>query len=102
LADKKHVLPKYKVADISTAHITKEDARLLHEMNSCGEAPSYYELDEYGWLVNVDPADWAPMKELGYSNTFVALLMRAKMEGCSYLRLDRDGPVVDELPSFDW
>jgi len=94
-------LPKYFVADISTAHITREDAARL-DQEAIGHPPVRYPLGEYGWLINVEPSDWVTMKELGYSDALLAILMRCKKENCSFLRLDRDGPTVEGLTVFDW
>ena len=62
---------------------------------------------EHSFWVNVsDPEDGVnsneQILEAGYSAEFVALLALARRLKCNWLMLDRDGPVRDELPQFDW
>lgn len=81
-----------KMLTISTAHITEETNRLLCD----GEVEAaYYALDG-GWLVlSYGPDDSVP-KDLE------ACLALAEENGCEWLRLDRDGQIVDGLEVFDW
>lgn len=90
----------FKVLDISTGHMTKEDAEKLslNDPDKTLGLPSY-ELDEYGWLVYIGEMEdnWANM-----SPEFNKVLTLANDLGCDYVRFDRDGREYPELPSFDW
>lgn len=96
-------LPTRTYADISTAHVTADDVEYL---SSLVDIPtlgplSVYETAEYGWLVYTGPqAGIADDKII--SPEFRALLEQANAQGCTFLRLDRDGPIVDRIPHFNW
>jgi hypothetical protein len=88
----------FKVLDLSTVHMTEEDAEKL---NPCSGIQSLsYELGEYGWLIYI-----GEMKENWgdeMSEAFMNALKEAKELGCDYVRFDRDGRTYEELPVFDW
>lgn len=97
-----------KYLDVSTAHITLQDDRLLKR--SCSDpafaGPLAYEYEEGYWVWVPDkPTLKAPKKGYktqGFSKAFVQLLEGADREGCSWIRLDADGFVYSCLPQFDW
>lgn len=88
----------FKVLDISTGHITEDDAKRL-EANE--DRITAYSLHEYGWLVYIGEIieNW-PKKY--WSPAFRKVLRVAKELGCEYVRFDRDGTEYDGLPKFDW
>jgi hypothetical protein len=105
--------PPHEIAKslvISTAHITRQDGEKLQ----CGcnpDSPSpvvAYEKRGYGFWVHVFGSDEqdchtdADIKAAGYSNAFLGLLTLARRLKCEWLMLDRDGPVREDLPQFDW
>ena len=90
----------FKVLDISTAHMSKEDSQKLQAEADNGHAP-VYELRDYGFLVYVGEIEenW-PDDEM--SSAFRKVLDSAKELGCDYVRFDRDGREYAELEKFNW
>lgn len=91
----------FKVLDISTGHLTKEDAERLGNESNKGLAP-VYELHEYGWLVYVGEIEDNWQNEPEMSEHFVKVLETANELGCDYVRFDRDGREYPELQKFEW
>lgn len=75
-----------KILTLSTAHITEATAKLMEH---------HCRRDEYGFFMSTHYVRW-PSEDL------VEVLKFARANGCDYVNLDRDGPVVDELPVYDW
>lgn len=90
----------FKVLDISTNHMSREDVDNLDQEVAGGMAPVYV-LKEYGWLIYVGEINdnW-PGEQ--WSEAFLNVLKLAADLGCDYVRWDRDGLIYDELPFFDW
>ena len=89
----------FQVLDISTAHMTREDARKLENECHDGHAP-VYELLEYGYLTYAGDVleNWEDM-----SPAFIKIMESASEMGCCYVRWDRDGPEYSpELEKFEW
>ena len=88
----------FPVLDVSTAHMTQEDADQLSAEYRCGQAP-VYELSEYGWLCYAGEIEenWDKM-----SPAFLNVMRAAKELKCDYVRFDRDGREYPELQKFDW
>jgi hypothetical protein len=79
----------------STRHISQEDADQLTQ------DPGSFAADEYQfwvWTGYEDENSYGPELSLTVRN----LLKIAKAEGCTYIRLDGDGPVYEDLPQFEW
>jgi len=90
----------FKVLDVSTGHVTRDDSVMLDTNSDIGPAPVYW-MQEYGWMVYVGeieenwPAeDWSP--------AFVKIMKVAQELGCDYVRIDRDGREYPEFERFDW
>lgn len=93
---------------LSTAHITQETSQRLFD--KCGDHLTYDDRDalpvvflkgEYGYLLPLigeddDRERWAAIPDLAAIRTL------AEANGCTWIMLDRDGEMVDELPSYDW
>ena len=79
----------------STRHISQEDAEQLTQ------DPGRFAADEYQFWVWTGYEDENPCGP-GLSPTVRKLLKIAKAEGCTYIRLDGDGPVYEDLPQFEW
>jgi hypothetical protein len=107
----------FKVLDVSTGHMTKNDSELLDSDLSPLTAYPYGPNDgtgPYGHLVHlteldthVPPSqqideDLAPALKYGYSQELCNILREAKSLDCQYVRFDRDGEEYPELPTFDW
>ena len=87
-----------RVLDASTGHITRDDSVRLEN----GETAATYTLDEYGWLVYVGELGGDEANYPGFSQAFLDLIADCRANDCAYLRLDRDGPVYEDVPRFDW
>jgi hypothetical protein len=82
-ADRQHVEP---MLILSNSHLGPEMRRLLESM-----APGVIEYD-WGWIVEVE----AELSAVASLQAF------ARERGCLWIKFDRDGPVFDQLPAFDW
>ena len=95
----------YKMMVLSSGHIS-ESTMDCFEMHTDG-VPVHYEKGEYGWFVVVPER---PYGELGdYVEDPAAcpedlkrVLAYARAEGCEWLCFDMSGPVMADLPTFDW
>lgn len=98
---------------LSTVHIREETSVKLFDSNGSlmqwkGELhstvmlASVYELGEYGWLLHVlDDATTDDLRMEGLSD-LADIAELARSLGCDWIRLDRDGPTYDGLPTYDW
>lgn len=95
---KKYEIEQTLVA--STAHIEEHDNTLLSvDLSDNGVVVHPYDFGHYVWIAEDDPARF---KDLGYSQAFCDLVAKAKELEVSFLKLDRDGPVYEDMPTFDW
>jgi hypothetical protein len=96
------MIKTYKIADISTCHITKTDAELMHptapfhlaEVN--GGHGSIFYLTDPAW----DMAD--RLARAGFSSEFVECMCEARTAGCDYIRFDADGEKYPGMRTFNW
>lgn len=87
-----------KTLTLSTAHITKETATFL---DSDPDNLIVYKKGEYGWFINIDSEIFEEeLTSIPYD--LVTLIILAKENECSYLCLDCDGLIVEELPVYEW
>ena len=86
--------------DVSTAHITADDAKLLE----ADLGPVHYTYEEGFFIPVPDEIEQAlaDMEEQGFSADAIALLRKASETGIDLLRLDRDADTYIELPSLEW
>ena len=80
-----------KIMTLSTAHIKEQTAKFLDK--------SAYKKSEYGWFL--------PIEDRSYDTTTIPedlkkVIEFAKDHGCSWLCLDRDGPILDYLDTYEW
>jgi hypothetical protein len=91
---------------VSTGHISQEDDVLLTDEAETNLTPDLVVYKyEYGYLIYIsDPLDELIEGRIkkNYTEAFVNLLKLAKEQKCSYLKLDCDGQIYDNLPTFDW
>jgi hypothetical protein len=93
--------------DVSTSHLTKEDAEKLREGRFDGlprTIPHEYGgivfLDS-GWVSMVDAA--AELRRRGMSESFVELYLTACRDKAALLiNFDRDAQVLPGIPTFEW
>lgn len=84
----------HRVLVISTLHLSEKVANDMDHSGPPGVI--VYGKDEYGWWVcrSLDPTPLPPELE-----QVMALADRLK---CSWVMFDRDGPVYNSLPMFEW
>lgn len=78
---------------LSTAHLTEQDARRMTDM------AGVYDMGAYGFMVYVS------VPYLSENTVFVSVrsvISFARRHDFKILILDRDGPIIDELPTYDW
>ena len=86
---------------LSTGHITEADSKLL----DAGTVPcTRY---EYGYLIYVgDRKNWREERKhyvnTGMSAALDQLLLLTVAKQCTWLKIDRDGPIRADLSSFEW
>jgi hypothetical protein len=110
----------YKYADISTGYITKRDSEILEECSESddpltglggyrGPGPVVYNYTEgfFVWVPEGCPREELPeyldgYRKAGLSEQFCRLVTECVEQGCTFLRLDRDGGEVEGLDTYDW
>lgn len=88
-----------RVLVASTAHITVKDSETLRHKEHPFVTHSYEEGDFV--ILNEIEEKMAEIKTI-FSKEFVDLILLAQKNSCEILRLDRDGPIYPQLPTFDW
>ena len=90
---------KHGVAELSTGHITRDDAKLLEKGAVPGQIGAY----PYGFIVLTGAHEKSTeLLAWGMSHAYVDLLRLLHRRKFYYLFLDRDADLVDGLPAFDW
>lgn len=85
--------------DISTAHITNQDSVLLEECRW----PVIVDQLECGFWIWVPPIEaMEDFARVGFSPAFLDLIEDARQAGASHINLDRDAPISDQRPTFEW
>ena len=105
----KSVRPRFlprmsKFMELSTAHFTKNDAKLLIR----GEAVVRLDRDEGCFLhvPNEEHGELAErleaMRKAGYSSEIFNLVYMARTYGCDWILFDGDIDPTPGLPTFEW
>lgn len=81
----------------STAHVTAADAKRLAQV--ADTLPLAVWARPEGFLISTQTA---PDAGDGFSPALVEALSFARQLGFDWLMLDRDGPLIGSLPTFDW
>ena len=102
-------MPMLQMLDLSTEHITKNDAIKLDSFDDVTrDGALAYDKGEYGWFVHVPESGdvlqtmLADMAEAGYSEMLRNLLQYAHDKGAHWICLDRDAEAEPDLPTVDW
>lgn len=93
----------YKTLDISTAHYSQETDDFLWNVVDKMQDVSFAVIPTgTGFIIPVtfpvlDKDDLAVIpSELAFVMGYAAA------NGCSYIRFDRDGDIIDDLPTWEW
>lgn len=97
-----------KMLVVSTAHISKDDNFILSTFGDAG-GPTCLVVDQYPygyivWVGSYSSDEDYPVQIVneGMSKEFIALMELAEQLDCEYLKVDADGPIYDDLPTFEW
>lgn len=94
-------LPTRPFVELSTAHITAQDAEDLATLSARFPISVY----EEGFFISVplDPECFREfLSEVGLSEMLRAILRWAHENRVPLVRLDRDADVFEQLPTSDW
>ncbi|MET0711072.1 MAG: hypothetical protein ABWZ30_01010 [Jiangellaceae bacterium] len=92
-----HDLPIRKFLDLSTGHLQENTC------NTLGTVPGLRAVEtEYGWLIYA--GEWVDeyAKDGGWPAELRAIIALAREHDCAYVMFDRDAPLIDVLPHWDW
>ena len=94
-----------KMLTLSTGHISKDTAGMIaHECESKPDRsaafPVCYEKGPYGFVIYISP-DYDP-KNTDIPSDLAKCINIAALLGCTWLCLDRDGPISEQLPVYEW
>jgi hypothetical protein len=79
----------------STSHVTDPEAQILTHHG--------YRRDEYGWFFYVGSDEHDALPEIvRKSRGLFAVILCARVNGCSYVLLDRDAEPLPGVPLYDW
>jgi hypothetical protein len=101
----------HKYADIWSGHITKNDNELLQTKGISSKPGIAVEINEFNTIVFPDSylgtdenmvTMRANLKNIGFSQTFIDIVVRASEEGAYAIKFDSDGTQYDYLPTFGW
>lgn len=89
-----------KMLTISTAHLTYTTAHRILAVKSIVA----YKKDIYGYFIHIDVDNGVEEIDdaADIPDDLKAAMKYALKNGCEWLCVDRDGPAVDELPTYDW
>ena len=100
-----------KMLTLSTAHIQEKTASMLQgvthrhvaylEAIVNGVCPPVYAKEGYGYFLFVDADSLEEYAETMPEDLY-ACCSYAKEQGCEWLCLDEDGPVMEGLKTYEW
>lgn len=90
-----------RVLVVSTAHITRTDSVFLREHQD-KHPLIVHSYEEGDFVILTDLEEKLDELCQCFSKAFMDILMLAVRSDCSILRLDRDGPIYEDHPTFDW
>lgn len=88
-----------RMITLSTAHIKESTADYLND-ETREDLIVYPKLD-FGWFICVD-TDCIDEELERIPEDLAAVIRFAKENDCQWVCLDCDGPIVDDLPQYDW
>lgn len=92
----------YRYLDISTGHITKNDADLLKNDHEPDGAYLIGKYDE-GFILSIgEYVEVGNVVGKEFSKEFNGIIQYAQLQGCCLLRFDADGMEFPDFPTFEW
>jgi hypothetical protein len=90
-----------KMLTVSTEHITEDTTNFIDDESVDTETNQLivYKEDEYGWFIYTG-FDIEEVKSI--PEDLKKLIKFAKGNDCDWLRIDRDGRLVNGLPTYNW
>lgn len=92
-----------KLGILSTAHMPLEDNQILQGLHPSDlhDLHGYMGETEWGWWFSnhLDAENW---RAFSLSQTLFDTLTKLFALGYDRIEFDRDGPVFEELPQFNW
>lgn len=88
---------------LSTAHITEETSHLLDDewvVDKWGLI--VYAKGSYGWFIHIPEDVDFSTEDCKTPQDLRRCIQYTINVDCEWLCLDRDGDIVDELPTYDW
>lgn len=91
--------------DLSLSHLSPSTIHFLDEQDSGDAIPSVvlFEKETYGYFIPLIPEeeDEETYEERGYPEDLIRVLRFAEEKGCTWIMLDVDGAISEELPFWD-
>jgi hypothetical protein len=90
--------------DLSTGHLRVKDGELLEDMGrrELSSLPLIIHSTNHGWIIDLGaPRNDQAIKDLGFSDEFVALLAHAQSAGSTMVEFDTDADFEPGFPIFD-
>lgn len=94
------MLVTHQMLDLSLGHLSPETLRYLDEQDNGDVIPSVilFGKDTYGYFVPIIEDELEELEERGYPEDLINVIRFAAKQGCSWIMLDVDGAIVEELP----
>lgn len=88
-----------KMLTLSTAHIDKETCDILANIAENPDAATFpvYNAGDWGWFIPVN--NHIPN---GSTRPLTNCIVAALAAKCDWLCLDADGPVIADIPTYEW
>lgn len=102
----------HKITVVSSAYLTEKDSTTLHDINNgvYRNIPISVSANEYA--ISIVTGYFSELKEgespqwavdIGLSQYFIDIMIRAHQEGFYRVEFDRDGPITsNDFPIHDW
>lgn len=94
----------FQIPVLSTAHLTKATNDLLYAGPSAWHPHWFHHCAgyEFGWFLSVPTEEFQQANDPASPADIQAVMTWARKHGFGWIRLDSDGSVTNELPTYDW
>lgn len=102
-----------KMLDVTTAHLRRQDREALEALSAAQNedggfpVPHVYK-QEFGWYISAgvmyggeDDEAANTLRDAGFSEEFIAMMVHAQTLDCAIVNFDRDGDVEPGFAVFD-